>query len=148
MQERVKRFYGDHREVLLYLLFGILTFLVDNGTFFVLHLIFDLNQSAILLHACSVCSTLAAITFAYITNRKFVFRSTVTGTHGVLKEAAEFYFARCLGMLIAEVLLQISVVKMEFSAPWMKIAVNVVVIILNYLFSKLWIFRQKEEGDI
>ena len=64
------RFWTRYRELILYCIFGGLTFFVDTGIFFLFSLMLDLNTNVILMHSCSICYTLAAITFAYVTNLK------------------------------------------------------------------------------
>lgn len=116
--------------------------MVDTGVFFLLGSIWNLEESPWLLHGCSILSTLAAITFAYVTNRRFVFESTARGVSAVLREMGSFYAARIFTMILAELLLQLTVVHLGFEPRLMKLLVNVLVIALNYLFSKLWIFRK------
>ena len=139
------RFWNRYRELILYCIFGGLTFLVDTGLFFFFSLILDLNTNVILMHSCSICSTLAAITFAYVTNRKYVFESKVHGKAAILREMGSFYAARIFTMVLAEVLMHVTVAWMGFPARWMKLLVNVLVIVLNYVFSKLWIFKKQTE---
>lgn len=140
----MKRLWKKYREFILYCVFGGLTFLVDTGVFFIFGTMLDLDSNPWLMHACSICSTLAAITFAYVTNRKYVFESTVTGVRAICREMGSFYAARIFTMVMAEILMQITVVHMGFEARLMKLLVNIIVIALNYLFSKLWIFNKKE----
>lgn len=156
----MKRLWERYQEFILYCVFGGMTFLVDTGVFylFVHHTsVFELQYSPLvqhflapvhiepysfILHTCSIISTLTAITFAYITNRNFVFQSKSTGYKNILKEMGSFYAARIFTLVLAEVLMQITVVHMGFDELVMKFSVNIIVIALNYLFSKVWIFRK------
>ena len=146
MKKSFLALWNRYRELILYCVFGGLTFLVDTGLFFVFSLFLPLDHNAYLMHGCSVLSTLSAITFAYITNRKFVFESKVHGAKAVLLEMGSFYLARVFTMVLAEILLQITVVNAGFPARWMKLLVNVIVIALNYIFSKLWIFKKPKNS--
>lgn len=141
----VKKIWRRYHQIILYVYFGALTFLVDTGVFFVLSHIFPTEENAWILHGCSIFSTLAAITFAYITNRKYVFRSKIKKGKALLREIVEFYSARCLTMIVAEVLLNFFVLNMDVSAPLAKLLVNVLVIVLNYIFSKFWIFKKRKK---
>ncbi len=140
----MKKNRSQRREMLLYCVFGILTFLVDTGLFLLCSLLFDLEENLWLMHGCNIAATLVAITFAYITNRKYVFE----GKNQLMgKEMAEFYGARIFTLVLSEILLQITVGKWGFSVRWMKLIVNTIVIVLNYIFSKFWIFKNDtEEG--
>ena len=161
----MKRLWNRYREFILYCVFGGMTFLVDTGVFylFVHHTsVFHLQYSpaiqrffapihiepySFILHACSIISTLTAITFAYVTNRKFVFQSKSFGCKNILKEMGSFYAARIFTLVLAEVLMQITDVHMGFDELLMKFSVNIIVIALNYIFSKVWIFRKPALKD-
>ncbi len=147
MTHRFKYIWQHYQQLILYSIFGILTFLVDTGLFFIFSILFELNDIPWLMHSCSIVSTISAITFAYITNRKYVFKSKASSHKDVLKEISEFYIARGFTMILAEILLHITVVVCGLSAPIMKLAVNVIVIVLNYVFSKLWIFKGSNEKN-
>lgn len=138
----MKKLFLKHREIISYVFFGVLTFFVDLGVFSVFDFLLDLNTDGILMHLCSITSTILAITFAYVTNRKFVFKSRVKGKNGIIKEITEFYSARFLSLVVAEVLMQITVINLGFDAILMKFLINIIVIVLNYIFSKFWVFRK------
>lgn len=138
----MKKLFLKHREIISYVIFGVLTFFVDLGVFSIFDFLLDLNADGVLMHLCSITSTILAITFAYVTNRKFVFKSRVTGRKGIIKEITEFYSARILSLVIAEVLMQITVISLGFDAILMKFLINIIVIVLNYIFSKFWVFRK------
>lgn len=145
MKRNPVMFYHKYKEFILYVFFGFFTFLIDVGVFFIISCFAELNKNAVLLHASSIFSTLFAVTFAYITNRKYVFNSRVYGFNGILKEMLEFYSARLFTLVISELLLDITVIHMGFTESLMKILINVIVITLNYILSKFWIFGKKHE---
>ncbi len=138
----IKSFYLKYQEMILYVVFGIGTFLVDTGVFWILGSIFSLDNNPVLMHTCSVFATTLAIIFAYVTNRKYVFKSETSGFKNVLKEVTEFFAARIFTLIMAELMLQYGVTRFRFDSRIVKIFVNVIVIILNYIFSKLWIFKK------
>lgn len=138
---KIREFYDKYNELILYIFFGFLTFLTDTVVFGILSLLINLDKSEIVLHVCSIFSALTAITFAYITNRKYVFKSKRYGKKAVLKELTEFFGARAFTMIIAEVLMQVMVFDMGIMEILSKIVVNIIVIILNYVFSKVFIFK-------
>ena len=142
--DRIKALLKKHRELLMYCIFGFATFLVDTGIYAILGTLFDLNNNDVLMHICSIFSTSLAIVFAYVTNRIFVFQSQTRGFRELAKEMASFFAARILTMVIAELLMQYTVGLLGLESRLMKVAVNIIVIILNYIFSKLWIFKKKD----
>ncbi len=147
MERWLKKLGRQHRELLLYAVFGVMTFLVDTGLFFLFSLFYDLEQNLWLMHGCSICSTMAAITFAYFTNRRFVFKSNAKGVLETGKEILAFYSSRVFAMVLAELLLQVTVSGLGFPARWMKLVLNLLVIVLNYLFSKFWIFKSPKKRE-
>jgi len=140
----MKQLWNKYQELIFYIFFGGCTFLVDTGVFFFFSGLFDLSENAVLLHVCSVSATLIAIVFAYITNRSFVFQSKASGFKNILNEMFRFFSARFFTLVLAEVLMEITVMQLSFSERLMKLVVNIIVIALNYIFSKCWIFRKKK----
>ena len=136
--------FKKYREQIMYLIFGGLTTLiswgVSSGLFY---FAFSGNEKYNVL--CNVISEVVAITFAYVTNKLFVFVSKTPDFKSFIKEILSFYALRILSTLlnIGAMYLLVSVWKAEF---WVcKIAVNVVVIVLNYFFSKLFIFKKGDK---
>lgn len=129
------------KEMLLYMLFGVGTFCIDTGMFITLSFFLELDKSTLLLHVCSVFSTMLAILFAYFTNRRFVFKSN-KAEREILKEFFEFLSARICTLIISEIFLEITVIHLRLEERLMKLAINIVVIALNYVLSKFWIFKK------
>ena len=125
------------KEVFFYLLFGGLTTLINIVSYYICA---ELGASTPL--ATTVAFVLSVL-FAYVTNRKFVFESRAAGIRPILLEMWKFFSVRIatyfvdLGMMI--LLVDILTVNKLLS----KIAANVVVVILNYVASKLFVFRKK-----
>lgn len=139
----LKDIYNKHKEIILYCISGFLTYIIDTGIFYLLSCIFRLEKSSALLHSCSIFSTLAAVTFAYLTNKIYVFKSKVSGKLELFKELIQFYSARLVTLLIAEIFLQITVIYLGYRDWCMKLIINTIVIIINYVLSKFWIFGKK-----
>ena len=131
-------FYKKHKEVLLYLFFGVVTTLVS---FFV----FWLFESPLGLHelVANLISWVAAVAVAYVTNRIWVFATHAQGTRGILFEILSFYLSRVATFLVEEAILLIFVTWLTFPSLPVKIVASVAVVILNYVFSKLFVFRKK-----
>ena len=90
----------------------------------------------------------AAVIFAYITNRIFVFHSDKTGFGPVMKEFAAFTSARVISFVIEQVLFVAALYIMDDIVA--KLLIGIIVVILNYVFSKLWIFKKTptEKKDV
>ncbi len=135
----LRRFYGmyaKHKSILLYIFFGGCTTVVSIGTFMLLDLVMD----ALLAN---IGSWILAVSFAYVTNRRWVFASRVKGT-AVGREMLSFYSGRLLTLGLEEALLLVFVTWLQFDSTVIKIIAQVAVLIGNYLISKLIIFRKTE----
>ena len=135
-------FYKKHKDVLLYIFFGGLTTLVSIGSFAVADR--RLHMDALIAN---IISWVCAVTFAYVTNRVWVFHSEARGAE-VLKEALSFYAGRLATLGIEEALLFICVTLMHWNSLYVKIAAQFIVLVLNYVISKILVFRKgkKPEG--
>ncbi len=130
-------FYEKHKEMLLYILFGGLTTVVSVGSFVLLDTVLEINELV-----ANVISWILAVSFAYVTNRIWVFRSRATGK-AVYKEAAAFYAGRLATLGIEEGALLVFVTWLSFDSTVVKVAAQVAVLVGNYLLSKFLIFKQK-----
>ena len=90
----------------------------------------------------TIIAWVAAVLFAYLTNRKWVFHSEVKGTKGILKEISAFFGCRLATGVVDWLMMFLFVDCWHFNDVLIKIIANVVVIILNYIASKWLIFRK------
>ena len=127
-------FYRRHREALLYLFFGALTTAVSWGSFYLFHYSLSINELI-----ANILSWVAAVLFAFFTNRTWVF--AVRGN--LLREIVLFFAARLATLAIEEVLLFVFVTLLGREAMIVKIIGNLLVLVLNYVFSKLIVFRKQ-----
>ncbi len=133
-----------YREQVAYLFFGGLTTLISWGLFSGLFY-FVFGETRNLL--CNVISEAVAITFAYVTNKIFVFQSKTNTFSAFILELLSFYGMRILSTFVNLGAMYLLVDLLSFEAWICKIAVNFVIIILNYLFSKLFIFKKAEDKN-
>ncbi len=136
--ERIKQIYAQYHEIISYLIVGGLTTVVSLGVYYGCVLTFLDPHVGIELQLANVLSWIAAVTFAYFTNRKYVFRSR---NENRLKEAVTFYLSRASTLLIDMGCMFLTVTVMGMNDKLAKILVQVVVVILNYIFSKLFVFK-------
>ena len=128
-------FYKKHKEVLLYLLFGGLTTVVSIASF-ALFIALGLNELI-----ANVISWILAVLFAYVTNRTWVFSSEAETKGAVIKEMASFFGGRLATFLVEEAILAVFITWLGFPAVWVKVAAQIVVIVLNYVVSKFFVFK-------
>ncbi len=136
-----------NRETMLYLLFGVLTTVVNIG---VCGLLGDyLNWN---IYAANTIAWILAVLFAFITNKLFVFNSRSTNRRVLLKESVLFLVARLISLGADMLIIWLLATLCGLNLWVVKIISNLVVIILNYIFSKGFIFHHKPqttktEGD-
>ena len=133
--------YKKYKEIINYLIVGVLTTVVSLAVYYICVITFLDPKNAIELQIANVISWIAAVTFAYITNRKFVFESK---NPDMLKEAAAFVGARVVTLLMDMFCMFIIVTCMGLSDKIAKLLVQVIVIVANYVFSKIFVFRKKK----
>ncbi len=132
--------YQKYKELINYVIVGGLTTFVSLAVYYGSVLTFLNPESAVQLQAANVLSWIAAVTFAYFTNRKFVFQSE---NKNMLREAAAFYGSRITTLLLDMACMFIMVTVLEINDKIAKLAVQVIVMVLNYVLSKLFVFRKR-----
>lgn len=138
--KRILLLYKKYEEIINYLIIGGLTTVVSLGVYYLCVLtVLDPNNS-IELQIANIISWIFAVTFAYFTNRIFVFKSK---NEKKLKEAISFYLSRVTTLLIDMGIMFIFVSCLEFNDKIVKLIVQVIVIVANYILSKLIVFKKK-----
>ena len=127
------------REIISYLIVGGLTTVVSLGTYYACVLTFLDPHDPIQLQIANIISWVAAVTFAYFTNRKYVFESK---DPDMLKQGAAFFASRIGTLLIDMGTMFLLVTVLGMSDKIAKLIVQVIVTVGNYLFSKLLVFRK------
>ena len=148
MIEKLKALFRRYPEQISYLFFGGVTTLVNMAVYFVMHTALGLDSDA-----SNAAAWVISVLVAYVTNRRWVFHSHTRGMAAV-REVVSFVGARVATGLMDQGIMHVAtkIVGPKLIAPayahlWdngMKAASNVLVIILNYVFSKLFIFRRKD----
>lgn len=128
------------KEVILYLFFGVCTTLVNIISYFVLRQLCGAG-----ITASTVISWILSVLFAYITNKVFVFESKTTTLKELTVEFTAFVSGRLFTGFLDLVIMLVFVEVLGFNEAVMKILSNVVVVVLNYILSKLWIFKNNKE---
>ena len=130
-----------YREQLLYLFFGIVTVAVDQASFMILLRLLPKTTSTIP----TVIAWIIAVNFAYVVNRKWVFQMQSKSIRALFREAASFYLARIFSLLLAVIIMWLLVDFLRYNADIIKLATNVLVVVINYLSSKFWVFMRGDD---
>lgn len=131
-------FYKKHKEVLLYLLFGGLTTVVSIASF-ALFLAMGIGELV-----ANALSWVLAVLFAYVTNRTWVFTAKADTRGGILREIAAFFGGRVATLLVEEAVIYVFITRLHFPALAIKLAAQVLVVVLNYVVSKFFVFKDKK----
>lgn len=96
--ELIKEYYEKYKEVIKYLIFGVLTTVVNYVVYYTLIFAIGTSEGAIGF-SCNLFATIVSILFAYVTNRKFVFESKANEKKEILKEMTSFSHVECFQWL-------------------------------------------------
>lgn len=129
-----------YRELIQYGFWGVMTTLVNYAVYFACTKLADIDYLISNVIAWGV-----AVLFAFVVNKVFVFQSKAWSGKALVWEFGSFVSARVLSGVMETGLLWLFVEQMHFSDSLIKIVAGVLVVIINYFFSKLVIFRKKGE---
>lgn len=132
----LKLLYDKYEEEILYLFFGGLTFVISIFTYALFTEICRINELI-----ANIISWIIAVLFAYCTNRTWVFESHADSIKKLFSEMFSFFCGRIATLIIEEIILFVFIIKMGFGNMVVKIIAQIIVIVLNYIISKIWVFR-------
>ncbi len=135
--EKIKELFVKYYDVLVYLVFGVLTTLVNYIVYLPCYNIFGISSSL-----SNVIAWAAAVAFAYLTNKPFVFKSHDWSANTVLPELLKFVGTRIGSGTLETLILLIFVDVLSMNGNVWKLLTSVIVVILNYIGSKLFVFRK------
>lgn len=138
-KEELTKETKKQNELVSYLIFGVATTVVSMVVYGVCNTAFELHYLV-----SNIVSWIIAVAFAYITNKMFVFKTRGMGFAQLKREVSLFVGARLTSLLIEEIGLFILVGLLEWGEIGGKLIMQAVVIILNYFFSKLVIFKKEK----
>lgn len=158
-------FYSLHKEIILYFVFGVGTTIVSMGSYYLCRVLFPNSESVPgwlqWIYSITgifgiesntalpvIVSWFLSVTFAFLTNRTYVFGSQANTFGKFMLEALRLYASR-IATLLVDLLIMFLLVDLpgihnvfyEFCA---KVFSNVVVLVLNYILSKVFVFRKKK----
>lgn len=137
----MKKLFFKYKEIILYLIFGVLTTIVGLVSYYLLTITLLDPSNALKLQIANILSWICAVLFAYITNKKYVFESK---NKNKVKEFTKFVGSRIITLLLDMLIMGIGVSLLGFNDKIIKIISQVVVIVLNYVFSKIFVFKKKK----
>jgi putative flippase GtrA len=140
--KKIVSLYNKYKEIVNYLIFGFLTTVISLIVYYGLTFtVLDPNKS-VSLQIANILSWVAGVIFAYVTNRKYVFNSK---NDNIVKEIGSFVGARVVTLIMDMLIMFIGVTLLKFNDKVFKLISQVVVIISNYLFSKIFVFKKEKD---
>ncbi len=133
--------YHKYEEIINYLIVGVLTTVVSLVSYFLCTMTFLNPNNSIELQIANIISWILAVTFAYFTNRIFVFKSK---NKNKVKEAASFVGSRIVSLLMDMAIMFIIVSVLHLNDKIGKLVSQVIVTIANYILSKLFVFKKRD----
>lgn len=137
----IKELYQKYQEIINYLIFGVLTTIVSLATYYLLVYTILNPENSLQLQIANIISWITCVTFAYITNRKYVFNSK---NNNILKEMTKFYSSRLTTLALDMLFMFIFVTTLHFNDKIIKLILQVIITILNYILSKILVFTKKK----
>lgn len=137
MITKIRNIIKQYWDVITYLVFGVLTTVVNYLVYLPVYNM--LGLSAALSNA---IAWVAAVAFAYLTNKPFVFKSHDWSAKTVIPELTKFVSCRVASGVMETIILFLSVDLMHWNGNLWKLATSVLVVILNYFASKLLVFKK------
>lgn len=136
--KKIADFYKAHQEGMRYLVFGALTTIVNIAIFILFSKMFNLSTTI-----SNIIAWIIAVLFAYITNKIWVFKAKKDSFKELFFEIVYFFLARVFTLVLETIILVIFIDKFHFNSFIMKIISNIIVIIVNFILSKILIFKKK-----
>ena len=180
--QKIRALYAKHKELILYIVFGVLTTVVNMAVFQLMQYPGKLWLGKNSHWLSNPIAWIAAVAFAYVTNKLFVFEQKSWQPRLVAKEMSSFVAARLLTLGMEQALMELMYKPVQakilprfaelwskllrlpwFATPWSRwlhlptdpenayqfltklLLIQVLVMVLNYVFSKLVVFRKKKE---
>lgn len=138
MLAKIRELVEKYWDILSYLFFGVLTTVVNYVVYLPCYNLLEL--SAVVSNG---IAWVVAVAFAYLTNKPFVFRSHDWSAKTVVPELSKFVGCRVGSGLAESLILLVAVDMLGWNGNLWKLLTNVLVVILNYIGSKLLVFTKK-----
>ena len=137
----MKKIILKYKSIIAYLIFGVLTTLINWGSYFLCYNIVQIPNVP-----STIIAWILAVAFAFITNKIWVFGSKSFNGKVLLHEIWTFLAARLITGILDVVIMYFAVDVFAMNSTVWKLISNIIVIVLNYIFSRLIIFK-KENSD-
>jgi putative flippase GtrA len=135
----IKKLFFKYKDIILYLIFGVLTTIVSIVSYYIFYDIYNLSNVT-----SNIISWFLSVGFAFFTNKLFVFESKKWNKNAI-KEAFNFGLCRLGSGLLELAIMYVCVDLLLFNGTIMKAITSFLIIVINYIASKLIIFKKKDK---
>ena len=135
----IRKLYERYKNILLYILFGMLTTAVNYIVYYPLYNFADMSGAA-----SNIIAWFCAVIFAFLTNKPIVFASRDWKLKTVLSELWKFLACRIASGATETLIIYLAVDVAQCNGNIVKLAVSILVVILNYFASKLFVFNKNQ----
>lgn len=135
------------REVILYLIFGVLTTAVNLAVHFLTEKLVPISNENLRVSVATVVAWTVAVIFAFFTNKLIVFKSSSFKGKTFMKEFIGFIAGRALSLLFEWLFIMFALNVLGMKSEYAKLIAQVVVVIMNYVISKFWVFKKNPEDN-
>ena len=152
----IKKLFNKYKEIISYVFFGVLATVVSIGTY----KLFEIVLGKELYLVSNILSWIITVAFAYVTNKLWVFKSKSWKANVIVKEIIGFAGARIFSLVVEEAglwllvdicnmkALSFEIFSFRLNGEMIaKIIMQVIVVIMNYIFSKFIIFKKKSQPE-
>jgi len=139
MLDKIRTLVKSHWDIVSYLIFGVLTTVVNYTVYLPAYNLLQLSASV-----SNILAWVAAVAFAYLTNKPFVFQSHDWSMETVIPELGKFISCRVASGAMETVILLVAVDWLGWNGNAWKLVTQVLVVVLNYIASKLVVFKKKK----
>ena len=138
MKEKIRELFLRYYDLIMYLIFGVMTTAVNYLVYLPCYNLFGLSASV-----SNMISWVVSVAFAFLTNKPFVFRSHDWSAKVVWPELVKFVGCRVGSGVMETVILFVTVDTLRWNGNIWKLVTSVLVVVVNYVGSKLLVFRKK-----
>ena len=137
MTKKILDLYKKYEEIINYIIVGGMTTIISILSYYLIRIILSANTD-LNIQISTVLSWIFAVTFAYFANRIFVFKSNNSKS----KESIKFVTSRIMSLLIEMLVMFLLTGILKINDKIAQILVQFIIVILNYLFSKIFVFKK------
>lgn len=134
--KKISELYKKYKQIILYIFFGVCTTVVNVASYEILYMSTNISNLT-----STIIAWLVAVLFAFITNKKYVFNSKSDNLKDKFHKFVSFFVCRGMTGILDVIIMAVAVDYLKLHSLLWKLISNIIVTIINYVTSKLFIFK-------